>query len=856
MKKLIIIDGNSLLFRAYYATAYSGSIMRTTDGVPTNALFAFANMIAKIVSEFKGGEHVLVAWDTGEKTLRHELDDTYKANRPEAPEDLVPQFALAREFLNAVGIKNYELAGYEADDIAGSLAKRGVKDGYKVELITSDRDFLQLVEGNDIIVKLIKKGSEYELMNEAQVIAIYEMTPKQIIDYKGLRGDPSDNIPGVPGVGKVIGTRLIKEYGDIEKVIEAAPSKKGKVYENIVNHAEDARLSKKLATIITDIDIPISYDELNYEGYYYDELSAFAKRYELRQFMSRLSGDYEIKPEDAKDIIVNEVTSCSSIELEQMSGVYIYSSNEDYHKADLLGIALASKDKAYYLNVSDVLNDKKLIDWLENERASKVLFDSKAGEVLLYRYGINLAGVSFDLLLASYLIDASLKNDVRGIFSYFGISLAQDSSSRSQLCGEIALGLSNLVDDTKDKLEEIDTLNLYEQIELPLAKVLARMEIEGFPLNKETLLEIGAAYPKKMEEISAKIYEFAGKEFNIASPKQVGEVLFDDLNLTNPKKYSTAVGVLTKIADEHPIVDLILDYRKYAKLQGTYIDGLVNEIYEDGKLHTTFNQALTTTGRLSSTRPNLQNISIRDEEGREIRKAFYYDDEATYIVSFDYSQIELRIMAALASSPKLIKAFKEGLDIHTVTAQHLFHKQDISPNERRMAKAVNFGIIYGISDWGLSEQINSTVKEAKTIIESFYATYPEVRTFVDETIKKVENDGYVTTLLGRRRYLPGINDRSFQVRSFAKRAAMNAPIQGTAADLIKLAMVKIYDYLNEGNYKSKLVLQIHDELIFAVPQDELDEIISKIKHIMEHVYELDVPLSVDVGYGKTWFDTL
>lgn len=857
MQKMIVIDGNSLLFRAYYATAYGGSIMRTKAGVPTNALFAFSNMIGKILGDLSGDEHLLVAWDTGEKTLRHKEDETYKANRPDAPIDLVPQFALAREFLKALGIKSYETPDYEADDIAGSIAKRARKDGFNVELYTSDQDFLQLVDEN-IVVQLIKNGSKIETMDVKGVLETYEMTPLQIIDYKGLRGDPSDNIPGVPGVGKVIGTKLIKQYGDVEGVIAAAPNLKGKVYENIVTYAEQARFSKKLATIITDVEIPLTYDDLKYKGYHYDEISSFCQTYELRQFMNRLSGRFEIKKENASLVNVKHITSSNEVDLALITALQVVLDGEDYHHASLKGVALANKTEAYFIPTSTLVNDLLFQAWLSDEKVKKNVFDAKLTEVTLARYGLSIKGISFDLLLASYLLDASLQNDPKAILAYYDVNLplVNETTSLIDISGLIAHYVSLIKESVLAQLEVNDALKLYLEIELPLSHVLAKMEIEGFPLDKTTLLTIGEDFRQQLDNLTTDIYALAGEEFNISSPKQVAEILFDKLNLPDLKKRSTAVGVLAKLEPYHPIVGKILDYRKYAKLVSTYIDGLVEDIQIDGKLHTTFNQALTTTGRLSSTKPNLQNISVRDEQGREIRKAFFYDDPNLSIVSFDYAQIELRIMAALAKSPRLINAFKNGEDIHAVTAEHLFKKERVSSLERQKAKAVNFGIIYGISDWGLSEQISSSVYEAKEIKSSFYEAYPEISTFTLSMINNAMKEGYVSTLLGRRRYLPGLNDQNYQVREFAKRAAMNAPIQGTAADLIKLAMVKIDKFLSKHDYQSKLVLQIHDELIFVMPDEEIAILSPKIKEIMENALELDVPLVVAMTQGKSWFDCL
>lgn len=864
MPKLLVIDGNSLLFRAFYATSYPGAtIMKTKDGVPTNALFAFGNMINKIISSFKSDEHIIVAFDTGKKTFRHSELDTYKANRKPCPEELSIQMPLARELLHALGVFTAEIEGYEGDDVAGTVAKKASKEGYNVEIYTSDRDFLQLID-DKIEIHILKKGlSEVEIINNENIVEKYGFTPLQILDYKGLRGDSSDNLPGIPGIGDKTAIKLIQEYGTLESIIDAAPKMNSKLGEKIVANADLGKMCKHLAQIIIDVPLNFTLDSTVYLGYDFKEISAFCSRYELKQLLSKISvqGKSKITKEIVHSIDVNEITSFSSFSKPKAIGIAIDKENTSYHKAELFGLGISIDGKSYYISKQNLINDTYLKTWLKDNDIEKYCFDYKAIKVLLNRYNIELEGLKFDLLLASYLLDSSLINEEDAIFSYFNISIPHNdeislfNTSNIKRTGEIAYYSKEISSEVLKDLKENNALDLFLNIECPLCNVLAKMEIEGFPLNINTLREIGQQFKVKLNDITQKIYLEAGEEFNISSPKQVASILYDKIGLPNQRKGSTSMDVLKTLVQYHPIVNLILEHRKYAKLVSTYIDGLENYLYEDGKLHAIFNQALTTTGRLSSSEPNLQNIYVRDEEGKSIRKAFYYEDENTYILSMDYSQIELRILASLSNCTKLIEAFKNGNDIHEVTARHIFNIEgDVPSSLRRKAKAVNFGIVYGISDWGLSEQINVTPKEAKNIINSFYSAYPEIGIYLRDIVSNAEQDGYVTTVLGRRRYLREIHDSSYQVREFAKRAAMNAPIQGTAADLIKIAMIKIDEKLSSSNLRAKMVLQIHDELIFKVHKDDIEKVTKLVVETMENSMSFATPLKVDGSYAKTWYD--
>lgn len=865
MAKAYVIDGNSLLFRAFYAT-YRGNddeVLRTKDGIPTNAIFAFANMINRILSSLKEGDTIFVAFDTGHETFRHKENKDYKANRKPAPEILIEQMPIVREFLKSLNIFTYEKDGYEADDIAGTYSKLAAKEGYDVIVYTSDRDYLQLIE-DKITIHILKTGmSNIMIMDEKAMMEEYGLKPLQIIDYKGLRGDASDNLPGIPGVGDKTAVKLIQEYGSFDKILEEAPNFKSKVGENIVTFQEQGKLSYRLAVIDIHMDLPFSVSDTIYAGYNFDNINQFANRYELKQFMNRLPAKLKMFDPNNVEIEYKTIKSVKEASLDLSKGIGVSLDREEgnYNNAVIYGLALTNGSTNYYINIDDLKKDEKLKEILKDEKVKKYCFDFKAIKVALSYADIEINGLEFDLLLASYLLDSSLVNNLEGVLHYFGVNLSNDNealslfdNSNPKRAAETSYFATYLAPKAFAELDKISCLNLYKEIEIPLANVLANMEIEGFPLDPDKLEEMGESFKSQLEIAKQNIYKYAGEEFNIDSPKQVGQILFEKLGLPSNKKNSTSVEVLKELIMVHPIIPEILTYRKYAKLLSTYVSGLVSHVYSDGKIHAMFNQAQTATGRLSSSEPNLQNISVRDEEGKLIRKAFYYKDENYSILSLDYSQIELRILASLSKCQKLIDVFKRGEDIHASTAKNVFHVENPTSEQRRKAKAVNFGIIYGISDWGLSEQIGTSFGEAKKIIDNFYTAYPEIGLYFKGVVDSAIKNGYATTLLGRRRYLREIHDTNYQVREFARRAAMNAPIQGTAADLIKIAMIKTFNALKEKGLKTKLVLQIHDELLFKVPNEEKEEVFNLVKSIMENALELDVKLEVDGGFGRTWYD--
>lgn len=862
MPKITIIDGNSLLFRAYFATAYPGvEIMRTQDGTPTNAIFAFSSMINKILGALKKDEGLMVAFDAGKDTFRKEQLESYKANRKPTPEDLVRQFPMARDFLKALGIFQFEQHGYEGDDIAGTVAKLAEKEGYQVTIYTSDRDFLQLVD-NNITVNIIRKGmSDIVAMTPEVVKETYGFEPLQIIDYKGLRGDASDNLPGIKGIGEKTAVKLIQEYGSFDNIITHASEIKGKLGEAIIADQETGRLSRDLAIIKTDVPLPFGINETIYQGYDFTSVSEYCQKYELKQFMSKIVQKWKKVELEQTEINVKTVNSLKELGEVKEIGLALDYADDNYTVGSLYGLAVASDKGNYYIAYDDFKNDQATLDILKNPDIKKYCYDYKAIKVALAKNNIAIAGLYFDLLVASYLVDSSLKNDVEVVMNIYGIDLSNNgemlsllSNEDSQKTGKIAFFSWKLCSRVTEELKKTESLKLYQELETPLTDTLADMEIEGFPIDVKVLDEFGDEYKKKAKELEEEIYALAGEKFNIASPKQIGEILFNKLGLYANKKLSTSVDSLKEIANEHPIVNKILEYRKYFKLITTYVEGLKKHIYPDGKIYAKFNQALTTTGRLSSSEPNLQNISVRDEEGKLIRKAFYYPDENYEILSLDYSQIELRVLAALSNCQGLKDVFLSHEDIHSATAKKIFNLQgEPTSLQRRKAKTVNFGVVYGISDWGLAEQLEIGPKEAREIINSFYSSFPEVATFFQRIVADATRDGYVSTLLGRRRYLRELHDANYNVRESAKRAAMNAPVQGTAADLIKYAMNKVHQALLDNKLETRMICQIHDELIFRVPKKEKETAYKLIKDIMENALLIDVPLEVDGGFGRDWY---
>lgn len=863
MDKIVLIDGNSLLFRAYYATSY-GQILRTKDGTPTNALLAFINMVQKVMDQEKP-RFMLVAFDTGKPTFRHNQYSDYKAGRKETPEDLSLQFPLVKEFLKNYGIFTYEKEGFEADDILGTCAKLAESNNLDVHIYSGDRDLLQLISPN-ITVCLTKKGiSEVMCMTESTLMDEWGLTPLQIIDYKGLCGDSSDNIPGIKGIGDKTAVKLLQEYQTLENILEA--EHKGKLGEKIKEGKESAIMSKNLATIFTSLPLDFDLKDLVYQGIHYDELKNFYVRLELKSLLSKLSNinSSDEKVEKMKvEYTLKETFSFDDVD--KISSLVVEVNKENAFRGEILYFGISSSKGTYLYPYASVKNQDDFISYLKDKKYQKLGLDIKKSINACRYHGLEVDGFDFDLLLSTYLIDSAIKEDASSVLAHYGYILPSfvevygarhfEEENARIYCAQKAIAIYESINKAKAELKEYEVESLYLDIEFPLTFILAEMEFYGVKVDTNVIDQLYEVYNQKALDLEAQIYELAGKKFNINSPTQLGVVLYDELNLPHNKKRSTSVEFLEPLKIYHPIVNLILQYRKYQKLVSNYLVGLKNYLYKDGKLHTIFNQALTQTGRLSSKEPNLQNISVRDEETRLVRKAFVPARSENYLLSLDYSQIELRILASLANDEEMIKAFESGEDIHTSTAAKIFGVDinEVTSLMRRHAKAVNFGIVYGISDWGLAEQINVSPKEAKEFIAKYFESYPNIKKYLDEVVVKCQEEGYVKTMFNRIRYVPEIKEKNYNIREFGKRVAMNTPIQGSAADIIKIAMIKVDRMLKENKFATKMILQIHDELIFEVPFDELMCVIPLIENAMEEAVSLRVKLKADYEYGDSLYE--
>lgn len=859
MKKLLLIDGNSMLFRAYYATVY-GRMMKTSNGIPTNAVYGFITMINKALSMVEP-DAVLVAWDAGKPTFRHETYTEYKGTRKELDQELIVQFPIAREFLDAYGMKRYECEGIEADDIIGSMAKK--YPDVEIHILSSDRDLLQLIDPTTDVY-LMKKGiTEMEVMDEAKLKEAMGIVPSQIIDLKALMGDTADNIPGVKGIGEKTALKLLSEYETVDNVYAHIDEIKGKLKEKLETDKEKAFLSKYLATIKVDAEIPLPFEAMLLQEPK-EELHDFFVKYEMKSFVKDTMDTREVKKEGSRSV----VKQISSQLLQDGALVYANVDNESYYDAVLYGFAVSLKEQTEYIELQDALADTRFLAWLKEENG-KAVYDAKNFYHALHKNGIEFADVKFDVMIAAFLVDGTLSDYDKLAEKYqFDRSLLKDDVFGKKGKGKLvdldeaaryamlqADHLQDLVSELDASLKEMEMKELFDTIEMPLTHVLYAMEKEGVVTSLSTLDEIARATSDKIDTLSAQIYEMAGMEFNINSPKQLAQILYDELGLKAGKKRSTAADVLEKLAKQHPIIPLLLEHRKYQKIYSTYAVGLSKHVLKDGKIHTIFNQIQTQTGRLSSSEPNLQNISVRDEEGKEIRKAFVAS-EGHVLLSADYSQIELRMLAHMADEEVMIDAFNHGIDIHTKTAMQIFDvdHDSVDANMRRSAKTVNFGIVYGQSDFGLSEQLGISRKEAHAFIDKYFASYPNIKSFMDSTIQFCEENGYVKTLFNRRRYIKEISDKNYMMREFGKRAAMNAPIQGSAADLIKLAMIHIFERMRREQVKSRMILQIHDELIFDVWEDELEQMKSIVEEGMQQAMTLRVPLIAEANIGKSWYE--
>lgn len=880
-KRLIIIDGNSIINRAFYALPE----MTSKEGLKTNAIYGFTTMLFKIIDTYQP-THISVAFDRKAPTFRHLEFKEYKAGRKKMPDELREQFEPLKELLDKFNIHRLELDGYEADDIIGTVSRLGEENDYKVFIVTGDKDAIQLAS-NKTTTLITKKGvGEVEEYNFDSVMEKYEMTPTQFIDLKGLMGDKSDNIPGVPGIGEKTGIKLIKEFSSIENLVEHTDELKGSVKKKIEENKELAIMSKRLATIIRDVPIEVSLEELEYGDYDKDAVIEEFKRFGFTSLISRLIDldggsepieevalELNIKSLNNAEELINEIKEKKELIIKTVTKV-----GNILEKNILYMFISVDGENIYYLNEGQISLFK---DVLASNEIKKFGYNLKDDYIALRPYDIKLENMYFDITIAEYLIDStsSTSYECSAIAMKY---LTRKIKSKEDLLGkgakakkfeeldikelsEYIAQIVNVVKLSSEKMEkslnESDMDSLFYEVEMPLVEVLGEMEFVGIEVDREMLNELGTEFKEIISKLESEIYEMAGESFNINSPKQLGVILFEKLELPVIKKtktgYSTNAEVLDKLRDKHEIIDKITEYRQIVKLNSTYVEGLLGIMNPiSNRIHSSFNQTITTTGRISSTEPNLQNIPVKMEMGRKIRKVFIAGKNHK-LVDADYSQVELRVLANMSGDENMIDAFKHGEDIHAKTASQIFDVDinDVTPRQRSEAKAINFGIVYGKSDFGLSEDLNIPVKQAKEYINSYFEKYSKIKEFMDTTIEDATVNGYITTLLNRRRYIPELKSSNFMLRNAGKRAAMNAPIQGSAADIIKIAMVNVYKKLEESNLKSKLILQVHDELIVEATDDELEIVEKIVREEMENAFSMDVHLEVDLNVGYSWYET-
>lgn len=876
MNKLVLIDGNSLSFRAFYALP----LLSNKAGIHTNAILGFAKLLEKIIRE-EQPTHFLVAFDAGKTTFRHSKYSEYKGGRQKTPPELSEQFPYIRQLLDAYHIKHYELENYEADDIIGTLSKEADQNDFETIIVTGDRDLTQLATQN-VTIYYTKKGvTDVDHYTPEFIAEKYNgLKPIQIIDMKGLMGDSSDNIPGVAGVGEKTAIKLLNQFDSVEGVYENIDKVSGKkLKEKLELSHEDALMSKELATInrYSPIEVTLNDTKLSDIKDNHEKIELF-KKLEFKQLLADIDNKASEFEQEQKQVSFDILPTFEYVDFNHLDEAVIHFEidGSNYLKDDILKFGFYDKEHYIVVDADNIKDYPELIKWLENENSKKVVYDAKKTFVIAHRLNINIQNIVFDAMLASYIIDPSRTiDDVYSVVTNYHQTYVKEDVSiygkgkkrqvpDTEILNTHIASITKSIDAVKPlmekELESHQQMNLLKDLELPLARILSKMEEIGIYTDVNDLQRMQQELQEKLELLVQRIHDVAGEEFNINSPKQLGVVLFETLKLPVIKKtktgYSTAVDVLEQLQNEHPIINDILEYRQLAKLQSTYVEGLQKVISNDKRIHTRFNQTLAQTGRLSSVDPNLQNIPIRLEEGRKIRKAFKPSSEDSVILSADYSQIELRVLAHITQDDSLKEAFIHGQDIHTATARKVFgvEAEEVTDLMRRQAKAVNFGIVYGISDYGLSQSLNITRKEAKIFIDDYLASFPGVKQYMSDIVKDAKANGYVETLLHRRRYIPDITSRNFNLRGFAERTAMNTPIQGSAADIIKLAMVEFDKQVQHTSYKAKLLLQVHDELIFEVPKSEVEEFSLFVEDIMEHALDLDVPLKVDSNYGPTWYD--
>jgi len=877
MDKIILLDGNSLSYRAFYAMP----ALKNKKGLYTNSVYGFTLMLERILEDTKP-KYALVAFDKGKETFRHKSYEAYKGTRDKTPTELVEQFGYVRELIESYGIKYEEHLDYEADDIIGSYAKIAEKAGLEVIIVSGDKDLTQLASDN-ITVYYTKRGvTEIDYYTPEFINEKYGLTPQQIVDMKGLMGDKSDNIPGIPGVGEKTAIKLLTEYENVENVLENIDNISGKkLKERLTEGKEDAVLSKKLATIFTDVPVDNKIEDLTFKEDREKKKELFEKL-EFVSFLRKLSqensaadeSETETKEEKIKKDIEIQIADKDTKLNFKKSSLHIECYTEDYQNSDVLGVSVYVGDTAYIFSEENFFDNKYAIDYLQSQE-EKTVYDIKKIIYIAKKNNKKINGDVFDIKIANYLIDVTSKSEIdKIVFNYLGEIISSNEeiygkgAKRSlptqevlnSYIAKIAASILEVKPLMIKSLEEENMLDLYKNIEIKVARVLANMEFEGIHVSKKALDEMSHEFDERIKVLEGSIYTLAGSEFNIASPKQLGVVLFEDLGLPVVKKtktgYSTAVEVLEQLQYKHDIIPLIMEYRTLTKLNSTYAKGLVKDITREGKIHTRYEQTLTQTGRLSSVNPNLQNIPTRIEEGKKIRKAFIPASNDRVILSIDYSQIELRVLAHIAQDKGMIDAFKHDVDIHTKTASDVngVPLDEVTPTMRREAKAVNFGIVYGISDFGLSNNLGITRKRAKEFIEKYLETFKGVDKYMTDIVKFAKEHGYVETLYNRRRSLPEINAKNKIIANLNARIAMNTPIQGTAADIIKIAMISAYNYIEESKVDAKLLLQVHDELIFDVSKDILEEFTDKMVAIMEEAANLDVKLKAEASSGPSWYE--
>ena len=879
-KRLIIIDGNSIINRAFYALPD----MSNSEGLKTNAIFGFVRMMFKIIEDYQP-THMSVAFDKKAPTFRHKQYADYKAGRKKMPDELAQQLQPLKDLLDKFNINRLELEGYEADDLIGTVARLGEENDFKVYIVTGDKDAIQLASHKTTTL-ITKKGvGEVEEYNYDSVLERYEMTPTQFIDLKGLMGDKSDNIPGVPGVGEKTGIKLLKQYSTIENLIEHTDELKGSIKKKIEENKDLALMSKELATIITNVPIEVKLEDLEYGDYNKDDVVEKFKEFGFTSLITKLldieGGETTIKEEI--DLKIEHLDNVEDFikKAEENKKVIIDVIGKEGNILDkrVLYVFLSlDGNEIYYVNEDELPQIKTL---LSNPEIKKHGYDLKEDYILLKPYEIELNSMDFDITIAEYLIDSksstsyecsaiAMKYLTRKIKSKEDL-LGKGAKAKkfdeiefdelSAYIGDILNTVNGVYPKMEENLKETEMDGLFYHVEMPLVEVLGSMEYIGMKVDKDQLNELKEKFTTIINELENEIFELAGEPFNINSPKQLGVVLFEKLGLPVIKKtktgYSTNAEVLEKLRDKHEIIDKITEYRQIVKLNSTYVEGLLKIINpKTGRIHSSFNQTITTTGRISSTEPNMQNIPVKTEMGRDIRKVFVADDNCK-LVDADYSQVELRVLAHMSGDENMIDAFKHGEDIHSKTASQIFDVdiKDVTSKQRIEAKAINFGIIYGKTDFGLSQDLNIPVATAKAYIDSYFNKYPKIKEFMDEAVESATETGYATTILNRRRYIPEIKASNFIVRNQGKRFAMNAPIQGSAADIIKVAMVNVYNRLKENNMKSRLILQVHDELIVEAVDEELEMAEKIVREEMENAQSMDVKLDVDLNTGNSWYET-